>query len=130
MSSDPLPPDVATFIGDHFRSIDEIEVLTAIIDAPDRWWDARLVYGELGIPVASARALLDRLAALNLLDIRFTDEVRYRFRPGTGELARTAARLVAAYRSNHAAVVRACAAAPRGVRDFADAFRIRRNGNR
>jgi hypothetical protein len=55
MPSEPLPSDVATFISDHLRSIDEIEVLTAIVDTPDRWWDARLVYSELGIAVGPAR---------------------------------------------------------------------------
>ena len=125
-----LPPDVVAFIADHLLSINEIEVLTAMIDTPDRWWDARLIYGELGVAVPAARELLDHLTALNLLDIRFTDEVRYRFRPGTAELAQTMSRLAASYRTNHAAVVRAVSpSAPRGARDFADAFRFRKNGN-
>jgi len=111
MSPEQLPPDVVAFIADHLLSINEIEVLTAMIDTPDRWWDARLI--------------------LNLLDIRFTDEVRYWFRPGTAELAQTMSRLAASYRTNHAAVVRAVSpSAPRGARDFADAFRFRKNGNR
>ena len=131
MSPEQLPPDVAAFIDDHLLSITEIEVLTAMIDTPDRWWDARLICGELGVAVAAARGLLDRLAALNLLDIRFTDEVRYRFRPGTPELAHTVSRLVLSYRTNLAAVVHAVApATARGARDFADAFRFRKNGNR
>ena len=131
MSSEQLPPDVVAFIADHLHSINEIEVLTAMTDTPHRWWDARLIYGELGVPVPAARELLDHLAGLNLLDIRFTDEVRYRFRPGTAELAQTMSRLVASYRANHAAVVRAISpSAPRGARDFADAFRFRKNGNR
>ena len=131
MSPEQLPPDVAAFIADHLLSINEMEVLTAMIETPHRWWDARLIYGELGVPVPAARELLDRLAALNLLDIRFTDEVRYRFRPGTAELTQTMSRLVASYRANHAAVVRAISpSAPRRVRDFADAFRFRKNGRR
>jgi hypothetical protein len=131
MSSEQLPPDVAAFIAHHLLSINEIEVLTAMRDTPDRWWDARLIYGELGVSVATARELLVRLGSLNLLDIRVTDEVRYRFRPGSAELAQTVSRLVASYRANHAAVVRATArSTARGARDFADAFRFRRNGNR
>lgn len=97
MSPEPLPPDAA-FAADPQLSIQEIEVLTAMIDTPDRWWDARLVSGELGIAVATARGVLDRLAGLNLLDIRFTDDVRYRFRPGTAELAHKVSRLIASYR--------------------------------
>jgi hypothetical protein len=50
------------------------------------------------VAVTTARGLLDRLAGLNLLDIRFTDDVRYRFRPGTAELAHKVSRLIASYR--------------------------------
>ena len=97
MSPEPLPPDAA-FVADPLLSIHEIDVLAAMIDAPDRWWDARLVAGELRVAVATARGVLDRLAGLNLLDIRFTDDVRYRFRPGTAELAHKVSRLIASYR--------------------------------
>jgi hypothetical protein len=98
MFSEPLPPDVAAFVDAHPLSVAEIEVLAAMIDTPDRWWDATLISGELRVAVATARGLLDRLAGLNLLDIRFTDDVRYRFRPGTAELAHKVSRLIASYR--------------------------------
>ena len=98
MSPEPLPPDDAASVADHVLSIYEIEVLTAMMDTPDRWWDATLISGELRVAVTTARGLLDRLAGLNLLDIRFTDDVRYRFRPGTAELAHKVSRLIASYR--------------------------------
>jgi hypothetical protein len=41
------------------------------------------------VPLSVARGILDRLAGLNLLQIRVTDDVRYRFQPGTIELAET-----------------------------------------
>src|SRR3954471_7129299 len=98
MSPESLPPDDAALVGDPLLSIHEIEVLTAMIDTPDRWWDATLISGELRVAVTTARGLLDRLAGLNLLDIRFTDDVRFRFRPGTAELAHQVSRLIAAHR--------------------------------
>jgi len=98
MPPEPLPPDDAARVGDLLLSIHETEVLTAMIDTPDRWWDARLMSAELRVAVTTARGVLDRLAGLNLLDIRFTDDVRYRFRPGTAELAHKVSRLIAAYR--------------------------------
>jgi hypothetical protein len=123
MSPEALPPDVAAFIGDHLLSVDEIEVLTAMRDTPDRWWDVRLIYAELGIAVAAARALLDHLAGLNLFDIRVTDEVRYRFQPGTAELTETVSMLVAIYRTNRAAIVQAIPpVVRRGALDFPNAF--------
>lgn len=131
MSGEPLPPDVSAFIRDHRLTPDEMEALSAMSDAPGRWWDAKSISGEIGVPLSIARGILDHLAALNLLDIRVTDEVRYRFQPGTDGLGRTISQLVSLYRTDRAAVVRALApAARRGVLDFADAFRWRKsNGN-
>ena len=129
--SDRLPPGIAAFIGDHHISLDEIEVLATMADAAERWWDARLICGQLGIPVSIAHGQLDHLAGLNLFDIRVTDEVRYRFQPGTAELAGIVAKLIAIYRSDPRAVVRAVPPVTRrSVLDFADAFRLRKHGDR
>ena len=128
MPPESLPSDVAAFIDNHPLSVDEVEALTAMTDARDRWWDAKLMAGEIGVSVSAARGALDRLASLNLLDIRVTDEVRYRFQPGTSELGQTIPRLVAAYRSNPKAVIRAAIGhARRSAKDFADAFRFRKD---
>ena len=108
MAPFPLPADVATFIEQQLLSIDEIEVLTVLVTSPPRWWDAKLMGTEVGgIAVAEARRILDHLASLNLLDIRVTDAVRYRFQPGTEELARTVSGLVSLYKTDRQAVVRA-----------------------
>lgn len=108
MAPQPLPADVASFIDEQLLSIDEIEVLTVLVKTPPRWWDAKLMGIEVGgMAAADVRRILDRLASLNLLDIRVTDAVRYRFQPGTEELARTVSGLVSAYRIDRQAVVRA-----------------------
>ena len=108
-------------------SPEELALLVALIESPSKWWDPDLVSRELGIPVGLARTILDRLAAANLLDIRVTDDVRYQFRPGTAELQQGATAFADAYRASPAAIVQRLAqSARRSVRDFADAFRIRR----
>jgi hypothetical protein len=128
MSLQPLPSEIAVFIRQHLFSVDEIEALTSMTNAPRRWWDAKLMCGELGVPVSTCECILDHLAGLNLLDIRLTDEVRYRLQPGTPELTRMIRRLVAVYRTNRTAVVRALArVARRGVLDFGDACRLRKD---
>jgi hypothetical protein len=131
MTVPELPPDVVAFVRETVLTVDEVEVMTAIRDTPERWWDPQAMYAALGIPAPTARSILDRLATLNLLDIRITDEVRYRYHPGTRELAETIAHLVTSYRSNRAALA-AILARPggRGVRDFADAFRLRNDDGR
>ena len=119
MFSQPLPPDIAAFIREHLLSIDEIEALAAMSHAPKRWWDAKLMCGELGTELSASRFILDHLAVLNLLDIRLTDDVRYRLHPGTPELQRMVRCLVSVYGTNRAAVVRAIArVARRGGLDF------------
>lgn len=102
--SSQLPRDVAAFIGDCLFTLDELEILTAMTGHRDRWWDPRQVGAQLGVPLSSARNLLDHLAALNLLDIGVRGDVRYRFRPGTRALDDIVARVVAAYRFNRGAV--------------------------
>ena len=86
---------------------------------------------EVGIGESAARKSLDRLARRNLLDIRVTGDVRYRFRPGTPDLDAQAAAFAAAYRKNPVDVVRLIVRSlPDSLRDFADAFRIKPDDDR
>ena len=132
MAPQSLPADVAAFIDEQLLSIDEIEVLTVLAEGTSRWWDGKLMGTEIGgMTAAAARRILDRLASLNLLDIRVTDAVRYRFQPGTEELTLTVSRLLAVYKSDRQAVVRAARrVARRDARDFANAFRFRRDNGK
>jgi hypothetical protein len=93
-----LSPVVARFATAHLASLEELQVLTLCVEQRERWFDAHSVATMLGIPRRAARGALDRLACSNLLDIRVTEEVRYRFRPGTSDLEAQAEALVAKYR--------------------------------
>jgi hypothetical protein len=122
---------VAAFVVEYVGSLEELEILILLVMSDERWWDAGSSSRELGLPIARARAALDALASRNLLDIRITEDVRYKFRPGTPELEISVTALTEAYRRDPAAVVQLVArAGPRSVRDFADAFRIRRRDGR
>jgi hypothetical protein len=128
MGSPRFDPAVVAFITDHVRSLDELQLLMAIIQSGARWWDVTAAAREFGMPTSDARASLDRFASHNLLDIRITDDVRYQFRPGTDELRDAARAASDAYRKHPIAVVRLVPREPRrGITDFADAFRIRRD---
>ena len=124
-----LPPEVSEFIAAHLRTVDDLHLLVATACDPDRWWDAGAVRRELLIDDSLAGGLLEHLAAHNLLDIRVTGDVRYQYRPGTPELTRAAEACMSAYRKNPAAVWRALGGqrGSRTIRDFADAFRFRRD---
>lgn len=126
-----IAPVVLAFVAEHVRSLDELQLLMAIIQSEGRWWDAATAAREFGISVPDARAALDHFAAHNLLDIRITEDVRYQFRPGTPQLGEAAHATAEAYRRRPvdlAALVKRPSG--RSVTDFADAFRIRRDADR
>jgi hypothetical protein len=126
-----LPPLVRAFMADHIRTLDELQLLITCLYTEDRWWDATAVARELGLSTVAARHALDHLASRNLFDIRITGDVRYRFRPGTEELYAAARVLAETYRADPAGVINLVAGAPRrSVRDFADAFRVRKDDDR
>ena len=65
--------------------------------------------------------------AHNLLDIRITGDIRYQYRPGTPELRESAEACVAAFRTRPLDLVQLVTGpSATSVRDFADAFRLRR----
>jgi hypothetical protein len=116
---------------DCLESVQDLQLLLTMIDDPERWWDARSIADHTRNSTTSTRQGLDRLAARNLLDIRVTEEVRFRYGPGTPELVTAGAALSDAYRKNPLAIAGLVGArGPRSLRTFADAFRIRRDDNR
>lgn len=123
-----LSPDVAGFLAAHIRSVDGLHVLMTLIETEDRWWDAQSLGRELLITPGAARRALEWLTQHNLLDVRVTDDIRYQFAPGTEQLRTAALASAEAYRVNPVAVVQHVTnSSRRSVRDFADAFRIRRD---
>jgi|SRR5687768_5218582 len=123
----PFDPSVVSFVTDHVRTLAELQLLMAIMQSGDRWWDARSAARESGLTEQEASRALDFFGARNLLDIRITGAIRYQFRPGTPELRSAAEASVSAFRTRPldlAQLVKGPAAT--SVRDFADAFRVRR----
>jgi hypothetical protein len=131
MSPHELPPLVLEFLSRHLRSLEELQLLIAVMQSPDRWWDANSAARELDLRPSEARRALDHFAASNLLDIKITGDVRYQFHPGTDELRAAARAVLAAYRADPLAMVRLMTTmAKGGIHDFADAFRIWRDDDR
>ena len=86
MTAEELPEPVRTFLGQCVSSPDELRILLALIDSDGRWWDANTLARQSQFSPMSTRRVLDSFASRNLLDIRISDAVRYRLRPGTREL--------------------------------------------
>jgi hypothetical protein len=131
MPQHEIAPLVLTFLAAHVRTLLEFQSLMLVTQAPDRWWDAGSAARELGVTPAAARSALDQLAKHNLLDIRITGDVRYQFRPGTEELRAGVAACADEFRRAPLQMVAVVTGqGPKSVRDFADAFRIRRDDDR
>ena len=126
-----IPAPVVQFVAEHIKSLDQLVLLLLLQQSPDRWWDAASVSRELAMDTDSARQALERFASQNLLAISVSGDVRYRFQPGEPRLQEVAEAFNAAYRTNRLAILHLVTGRPqRSVRDFAKAFRIRRDDDR
>src|SRR5687768_11852260 len=96
-----------SFALDHLRDLHDLQLFIALMNASDRWWDARAAARELQVPDGVARAALEHLAGRNLLEIRVRGEVRYRFRPGSEELRQRSLAFAKAFGANPLEVERA-----------------------
>ena len=127
-----LPTALVQFARSYMHSVEDLQVFILCVDHRDRWWDATSIARALSITESRARRILDQLARANLLDIRISDALRYRFDPGILELEQQAVAFAIAYHNNPAGVVKLIARSTvsDSVRDFADAFRIKRDDHR
>ena len=124
---DRLPSDVVQFVNENIDSIEQLELLVMLIDTSHRYWDAASAGRALGVNPGKTLRDLERLATRNLLAVNLGNDVSYRFEPGSSRLRATTEVFAAAYRNNPRALFRLVAERQtRAVRDFADAFRIRR----
>jgi hypothetical protein len=136
LCSSPMPqheisPLVLTFLADHVSNLMQFQLLMLVAQAENRWWDANAAGRELGVTPGAARAALDHLAKHNLLDIRITGDVRYQFRPGAEALRTAVAACAEEFRRAPLQVLAVVSGqGPKSIRDFADAFRIRRDDDR
>jgi hypothetical protein len=122
-----LSRDLEAFLAEHISSVEDLEILAALLDAQTRWWDSRALAAHLSAEDNAVRHVLERFASRNLLDIRISDDVRYQLRPGTASLAQSMEEFATVYKRSPSILFSwVTRRAPRSVRDLADAFRIKR----
>jgi hypothetical protein len=122
-----LSPDVVQFVNDTVDSVEQLELLVMLIESSGRWWDAVSAGHALGLSPETMQRGLERLATRNLLAVNLGNDVGYRFEPGSPSLRATSEAFATAFRKNPRALFRLAAQSQkRAIRDFADAFRIRR----
>lgn len=130
MNAGEITAALTHFISEYVDTLEKVELLTVLIESPDKWWDAASAAQVLHTTSGTARQMLERFAAQNLLEIRVTGDIRYRYQPGNPQLAAAAGEFADTYRTNRLGVLRLVTIGRHDLRDFADAFRIRRNDDR
>jgi hypothetical protein len=122
-SAGDLPNDLRAFLFSCIDSIEQVETL-ALLARSSRQWTARAVGAQLGLPDGGARHHLEALVARGLLQIAVGPEAMYSYGP-KAELQGYADRLVEYYARDRMTVMRAIATAPRHLKRFAEAFKLR-----
>ena len=128
--TDPLPDDVRRFLDENIESLEQLEILRLLSEAPDRECTAAQLAAEIQAEPSAAAAHLSALAGRGLLILSGsgTDAVA---RHGTRapELGERLGRVLAAYRERPVTMIKLVyARANERLKAFSDAFRLRKEG--
>lgn len=111
-------------------NIEQLEVLLLLRQAAERYWDAEAVADRLGLAVPVVAAALEMLGRRGFCDIRLADSIRYRFSPAREEQGEAIAAVSSSWRTDRTAILEILIAKQQALRDFSDAFRIRKGPRR
>lgn len=128
---DPLPEDVRRFLHATIRTVDELELLRLLGEQPARDWTAEELGAALQIaPPAAAGHLADLLSRGLVARTAGGGPPAWRYGPATPDLQVGMANLLLAYRERPVTMIKAVYARPSDdpLRSFADAFRLRKEG--
>ena len=117
-----LPATLRAFIGRHFTSAAQVEILLLLLREREGW-SAAAVARELRFHADQAQQLLGELAKSGLVA---RDGDIYHYAPRTAELAARVDALAEFYPSFRMAIITLIYSKPdRSIRDFSQAFRLR-----
>ena len=123
MTDDPIPGDLREFIMRHIDSVAELEALLLLRANPNESWDVALVARRLYTNETQITAPFARFCEEGLLTC--TDHI-YKYAP-TPELAALMDKLAEAHTRHLISVTNLIHAKPRRIREFADAFKLRKD---
>lgn len=124
MAENAIPPDVYTFILAHIDSIGAIEALLLLRRCQDRSWTPNDVGTRLYISEVEAQELLGQLCEDGLIQGDSNAYRYHRLEPAREDVVQ---RLAETYQTQLVAVTRVIHAKPRRIREFANAFRVRKD---
>jgi len=124
MADEAVPDDLRDFILRHIDSVAQLEALLLLRANPDENWTAAQTAGRLYVGEQEVTRMLVRLCADGLLQCR---EGVFRYAPEPATLAATVDRLADLYTRHLVPVTNLIHAKPRRIRQFADAFKLRKD---
>jgi 23S rRNA C2498 (ribose-2'-O)-methylase RlmM len=122
--SDLIPAELRQFLVGNIDSIAQLEALLLLRAAPGTLWTAQEAAKRLYITEQDAAAILTQMAAQGLLT-READG--FRFAPQSDDLSRMVDLLAEHYRRHLIAITNLIHAKPRRIRQFADAFKLKKD---
>jgi hypothetical protein len=124
MADDSIPGVVRQLIAERLDSIPELEAVLLFREDGTRHWTPDEAGRRLYVSTTVATYILEQLSDRGFL-VRVGDQ--YRYEPRSENLADAVDQLASAYSRHLVAVTHLVHSKPgQGVRDFADAFRLRR----
>ncbi|HML41774.1 MAG TPA: hypothetical protein PKE13_02480 [Hyphomicrobium zavarzinii] len=124
MSENPVPLDLQDFILRHIDSIAQIEALLLLRRHEEEVWDVTSTARRLYISEQSTEEILANLCNDGLLAC---GDGIYRYAARSPEIEQMVARLAETYKSNLIAVTNIIHSKPRRIREFANAFKLRKD---
>jgi hypothetical protein len=124
MADDLIPGDLRDFILRYIDSIAQLEALLLLRAHAGEEWDAKQTAARLYAGEPEVAEVLARLCADGLL---CCNQGLYRYAPQSPEQQAIVERLAAAYARHLIPVTNMIHGKPRRIREFADAFRFRKD---
>jgi len=123
MTDDGVPAELRDFIAKSIDSVGQLEALLLLRNNPEQDWDVPLLARRLYVSEAEAGTILAHLVDQGFAIQR---DGTSRYDPAGAEAA-TIDRLADAYARQLIPITRLIHAKPRGLRAFADAFKLKRD---
>jgi hypothetical protein len=124
MADEPIPDDVRAFILRHIDSVAQLEALLLLRGNPEANWDVSTTAKRLYAPEPDIADALSRLCEDGLLSVA---EGGYRYDHANKEQRHLVDRLAGVYSRHLIPVTNMIHAKPRRIREFADAFKFRKD---
>jgi hypothetical protein len=124
MSYEQVPEDVRAFILRYINSIAQLEALLLLWRSPEKAWDVPALASRLYIGESET---VEALAPLSNDGLLVADQNTYRFNRAADDLPEMVARLAAVYAKQLIPVTNIIHAKPRRIREFADAFKLKKD---